>query len=209
MLLLATTCSSHPRAYWSNARIIPQKWSFYFIEVMIKKPEGSYHVGFMLLRNKTQKTWPELARYATVLLSDRTIPHHPVSQSKPALSTKGLILFSMGSKWEHHYKKRIRSCNEASITKKKNQVVQWSLHCKKKESGRVPFTNSKWSSDFTIQNRNGARSSIWTPFHPNHDIPTAPRPFLTAARPPPTTPPHHEAFLFVQCSLSPTSTLTY
>jgi len=37
---------------------------------------------------------------------------------------KGLILFSMGSKWEHHYKKRIRSCNEASITKKKNQVVQ-------------------------------------------------------------------------------------
>jgi len=66
--------------------------------------------------------------------------------SLPAHASKGLILFSMRSKWEHHYKKRIRSCNEVSITKKKNQVVQWSLHCKKKESGRVPFTDSKWSS---------------------------------------------------------------
>ena len=68
--------------------------------------------------------------------------------------SKGLILFSMRSKWERHYKKRIRSCNEVSITKKKNQV-----------RSLLPIPNGvqsklKWSSDFTIQNRNGARSSI-------------------------------------------------
>src|SRR5882762_7748308 len=100
---------------------------------------------------------------------------------------------------------------------KKNQVVQGSLHYKKKESGRVPFTDSKWSSvKVEMELRFYHTKSQWSSelylnsisSQPQH--PDSPRPFLTAARPPPTTPPHHyEAFLFVQCSLSPTSTLTY
>src|SRR5467141_4956968 len=62
---------------------------------------------------------------------------------------------------------------------------------------RFYHTKSQWSSELYLN------SISSQPQHPD-----SPRPFLTAARPPPTTPPpHHEAFLFVQCSLSPTSTL--
>ena len=124
----------------------------------------------------------------------------------------------MRSKWEHHYKKRIRSCNEVSITKKKNQAVQWSLHCKKKESGRVPFIDSKWSSvevemELRFYHTKSQWSSelylnsIWCPTT-TFQQPQA-LPYSRPPAPPTTTPPHHEAFLFVPCSLSPTSTLEY
>jgi hypothetical protein len=93
-------------------------------------------------------------------------------------------------------KKRIRSCNEVFIAKKKNQV-----------ESLLPIPNGaqsklKWSSDFTIQNRNGARSSIWTPFHPNHNIPTAPGPSLQR----PAHPNNHATttpWSFFVCSMFP------
>jgi len=105
-----------------------------------------------------------------------------------------------------------------STITKKNQVVQWSLHykkkkesgramkssCKKKESGRVPFTIPNELSQvemelrFTIQNRNGARSSIW--LHSSQHIIRRARPFLQL----PAPPQHHATtpWSFFVCSMS-------
>ena len=102
-------------------------------------------------------------------------------------------------------KKRIRSCNEVFIAKKK-------------ESGRVPFIDSKWSSvevemELRFYHTKSQWSSelylnsIWCPTT-TFQQPQA-LPYSRPPAPPTTTPPHHEAFLFVPCSLSPTSTLEY
>jgi hypothetical protein len=49
----------------------------------------------------------------------------------------------------------------AAPLQKKNQVVFIAKKKKNLVLRRVFFTDSKWGSDFTIQNRNGARSSTF------------------------------------------------
>jgi hypothetical protein len=102
----------------------------------------------------------------------------------------------MGSKWEHHYKKRIRSCNEVSIIKKSGRAM--------KVESLLPIPNGaqsklKWSSELYLNSISCPTTTFRQPQAFPYSRPPAP--------PTTTPPPHNEAFLFVQCSLSPTSTL--
>jgi hypothetical protein len=91
-----------------------------------------------------------------------------------------IIIASRGSQTaKHQPPQSVVHTKVFQLQKRKNQV-----------ESLLPIPNG--APIFTIQNRNEARSSIWTPFdaQPRHS--DSPRPFLTAPGP---ARHHHEAFL--------------